>query len=358
MAKKKATDAVEGGEEVTTGAGLSAATDKLLAELNKAYGGIARSGAEHADRPRHVIKVSPAFDMAVGGIPEGSWNLLVGPPKHGKSLLALQICAEAQKPENGERPVFYLDVECRVEQRDLHGIKGLKLDQPHFHFLRSQEGRPLTSEDHYKIAERIIKTVPGAVVVFDSVSAMCAPSTMEKGVNEGGDRSSGYKLAAQFCSMMESVVPANRAIVIAVAHQYANTSGYGAGKKDKIPSSFEYQATTKLTIKKMERWRLGNNDTGPQIGLIPELFVNTSALGPPGGEFTLHMRFGVGVDKVWELIQLGTELGKVVQSGAWYNLPWADGVKAHGMQKMYDLLTENPKLADRLHDEIRKATAA
>jgi recombination protein RecA len=211
------------------------------------------------------------------------------------------------------------------------------------------------------MGERILKDVPGAVLVFDSLSAMTAPGTMEKGINEAGDRSSGYKLAAQFCSLMKSVVPANRSIFIGIAHQYANTSGMGPAKRGKMPNSFKYQATTHLEFKWAKRWRTGGaeeDSKGPQIGIIPHIFVKHSSLTASGGEFPMYARFGVGIDKVYELIQLGVELGLVRQLGSWFSLPWAEGEpKAQGTEKLYQLLDANPALATNLADKIREATS-
>ena len=54
-----------------------------------------------------VIPVSPALDLILsGGIPEGSFVLLTGPPKIGKTTMCLQFAANAQKEEFGNREIF------------------------------------------------------------------------------------------------------------------------------------------------------------------------------------------------------------------------------------------------------------
>ena len=355
MAKKKG----EAPDE-PVGLDVPGAVAQVIKDLNKEYGaGVAVSGAAHASRERRLISVSPSWDMNVGPVADGSWLLIAGPEKSGKSSIALNVCREAQKPENGSRPVFYFDIECRIEKRDLEGARGLDLSEGKFTHIRGVRGAPLVSTDHYRAAEKVLKDIPGAVVVFDSLSAMVPPKTAQDGVNEAGDRASSYKMAGQFCSMLQSVVPANGSIFIGIAHQYANTAG-GMGAKwvEKIPSAFKYQGTIHLQVKWGERWRTGgggDDAKGPQIGIIPHIFVKTASHGTPGTEFPLHIRYGLGVDKTYELLQIGVELGIIEQAGSWLHLTWA-GQKAHGAEKMYQLLEGNPALAAELAAKIREAT--
>jgi recombination protein RecA len=233
--------------------------------------------------------------------------------------------------------------------------------------IRGVKGAALVSTDHYRAAEKVLKDVPGAVVVFDSLSAMVPPSTAQNGVNESGDRASSYRMAGQFCSMLQSVVPANGSVFIGIAHQYNNTGGGQAVWKEKMPNSFKYQATTHLQVKWGERWRTGGKGDeakGPQIGIIPHVFVKTASHAIPGAEFPLYIRYGVGIDKTYELIQLGVELGLVEQAGAWFGLPFVDPsenegkpVKTQGVEKLYRALEERPEWAEALAAKIREASA-
>lgn len=361
MAKKKGGDAPDEPIILDT----AAAVAQVVKDLNKEYGaGVAVSGLTHAGRQRHFISVSPSWDMNVGPVVDGTWMLISGPEKSGKSSIALNVCREAQKPENGSRPVFYFDIECRIEKRDLEGARGLDLSEGRFTHIRGVKGAALVTTDHYRAAERVLKDIPGAVVVFDSLSAMVPPSTAENGVNESGDRSSSYRMAGQFCGMLQSVVPANGSIFIGIAHQYNNTGGGQAVWKEKIPNAFKYQGTIHLQVKWGERWRTGGKGDeakGPQIGIIPHIFVKTASHGTPGTEFPLHLRYGLGIDKTYELLQIGVELGLIEQAYAWLSLPWAEGddgkpPKAQGAEKMYALLDSRPDWATALAAKIREAT--
>ena len=101
-------------------------TDKAI---QKAFGKVVSKGSEllSAKADLKPISVSPALDLALnGGILEGSWTIISGDPKTGKSTTCLQICKNAQ--DEG-RPVIYIDGESRLKAYNLVGIEGLDLEK-------------------------------------------------------------------------------------------------------------------------------------------------------------------------------------------------------------------------------------
>src|SRR4051812_27823631 len=96
---------------------------QILKELEKDFGkGVMIKGNEIVDRQKKIIPVSPALDYILGGgVPEGTWGVLTGKYKSGKSSISLHFAGNCQKPENGSRNVYYLNVEGRLKKRDLNG---------------------------------------------------------------------------------------------------------------------------------------------------------------------------------------------------------------------------------------------
>ncbi len=158
--------------------------------------------------------------------------------------------------------------------------------------------------------------MPNAVVAIDSVSALCSEKLMTDGIGTS-DYGSGNRLIAQFCDILAPVVTINNTILIGIIHFYANTSGYGAAKVEKAASRWKYQADVALQCKGFKPWILGDKETGKQIGQEVEWLVKTSALGPPGAKMTSFIQYGVGVDKVYEIMKVAEEFGLVDVSGAW-----------------------------------------
>jgi recombination protein RecA len=310
------------------------------------------------DRKSITIPVGPSLDMVLnGGIPEGSFVVLTGQPKCGKTTTSLDFAATAQKEEyRGDlkkpRHVYYLNIEGRLKKRDLEGIPGLDLDR--FDVIGSQQGKILHAEEYLQIAERIINEEPGSILIIDSYSALCTEAEITSDMDKM-QRADGAKLLAKFCRKVANVIPVNRNIVIGITHLMGNPTGYGAEFKEKSGQAIAYQTDIKLRAKKFEPWLLGTENT--QIGQEVQWQVMCSALGPPGGSITSYIRYGCGIDKHTELIMLGCDLGLINKAGAWYTLSFLgedeDKQKFQGAEKIRIYLMDNPKAYDSLYSQIR-----
>jgi RecA/RadA recombinase len=295
-------------------AASAAAVASVLAEVEREYGaGIVMSGREVLDDPPRVIPMSPAVDEVTKGVPEGSWVALAGPPKCGKGQTALSFAAECQKPENGSRPVMVLSVEHRLSVRDLEDVDGLKVDPPHLYRVESTEGRLLTSVDFLDIGSKFLKSCRGGVLVIDSVSALVNPAVMTAPLDQK-DRGAGNQVVARFCDLCGPVVKANKNVVVGVVQLYANTGGVGTWLLEKMPTRFKHQADVWMLCKKNEPWKAGSAEDAPEVGMVVHWQVKNSPLGGKGAVES-YLRYGAGIDKVYELFLLAAANGFVSGSG-------------------------------------------
>ena len=90
---------------------MAASKDKpgFMKEIIKKYGNVISTGNQILDQRKDfkAISVGPSIDISLGGgIKEGSWVILTGDPKCGKTTTALQIAANCQKEG---RHIIYLD---------------------------------------------------------------------------------------------------------------------------------------------------------------------------------------------------------------------------------------------------------
>lgn len=350
MGKKKSED----------DAPLDNLTDRIWLDIEKEYGkDIMVSGDDIVSRPRVVVPISPSLDIITsGGIEEGSWVGITGPPKTGKTTLALDIASICQRPEYGARPVFYLKAEGRLSTTHLKGIRGLNRSKGSFMVVESKEGRILSSQDYLRIGSNILRTVPGAVLIIDSASALCDETELNGGVGTilvGG----GNKAFAQFCRTMNQVVPVNRSIVLVITHLQARIGPGVPGMSERVAKAAQYQYDYMLRTISKTPWKAGDRI----IGLEITWQCNTSKLGPPGMKINSFLRFGVGVDRLYECISLGMSAGLITGKG-WYTLSFLakpeyaallNGEappKAQGAEKVYALLSERPELAHALEKEV------
>jgi recombination protein RecA len=330
----------------------------LKEDVTKTFGeNIILNGNAIVDKKVLTIPVSPSLDIILnGGIPEGSFVVLTGQPKCGKTTTSLDFCATAQKPEyaygsfKDGREVYYLNIEGRLKKRDLEGIPGLDLAR--FHVIGSQQGKILHAEEYLQIAERIINEIPGSVLIIDSYSALCTEAEITSDMDKM-QRADGAKLLAKFCRKVANVIPVNKNIVIGITHLMGNPTGYGAEFKEKSGQAIAYQTDIKLRAKTFKPWVLSADST--QIGQEVEWQVVCSALGAPGAQITSYLRYGQGIDKYMELINLASDLGLINKGGAWYTLTSVeDKPKFQGTEKVRGYLLENPKVYEALWATVKE----
>ena len=329
----------------------------LKEDVKKTFGdNIILSGNDVVDKELITIPVSPSLDIVLGGgIPEGSFVILTGQPKCGKTTTSLDFCATAQQKQYAYgsfkegREVYYLNIEGRLKKRDLEGIPGLDLTR--FHIIGSQTGKILHAEEYLQIGERIINEIPGSVVVIDSYSALCTEAEITSDMNKM-QRADGAKLLAKFCRKVANVIPVNKNIVIGITHLMGNP-GYGTVEwKEKSGQAIAYQTDVKIKAKFFKKWNLSENS--PQIGQEVEWEVLCSALGPPGGTITSYLRYGQGIDKQTEVVTLAVDLGLISKGGAWYTMTTVeDKPKFQGLEKTRQYVFDHPEVYNDLWNKIK-----
>jgi recombination protein RecA len=317
--------------------------------LIKKFGKVFTSGDTIIDRKQMVIPVSPAIDVILGGgIPESSFVVVTGAYKLGKTVLCLTLAANAQKPEFGNRKVFYFNVEARLKSRDLKGINGLKTDPEHFEVIGSTDGNIIYAEQYLSIFNDIALHERNSVLIIDSVSQLCSQARVDNDIGKAY-RDNVPIMLADMTKRVSNILPINNNIVMCVTHRIANQSGVGMSKwSEASGQKVQYQADVKLKANYKEAYKVGEK----QVGQTVHWECETSAIGPPGMKTPSLLRYGYGIDDRHEILSLCKDLGIVKASGAWINFD--DGQKAQGMEKACDYLTNNPELFDRLKKQLHE----
>lgn len=292
---------------------------------------------------------------------------MCGPPKTGKTTTMLSFAANCQLPQYGGRRIHYMNVERRLKRKNLLGIRGLDLHPDRFLIYESTKQRVLSAQDHLEIAIHVLKTDPECVVLLDSVSALVEQAVLEEGLGTQ-TRGGGAKLVTQFIDIVSSVVPVQGSIVLGVTHLIADTSGRSVGLVEKAANRWLYQADVRLRLNWAESWVVGASKDkngksvgGREIGKIAHWTCQESALGPPGIKCSSRIRYGVGVDRAYELMEMGVAARLIAKDGAWYEFSFlpdmAKPPKAQGMEKAYALIQANPGWCSLLQDGVAKFLA-
>ena len=319
--------------------------DKLII---KEFGNdILKNGNFILDKKLQTIPFSPQLDIILGGgIIEGSTVTLTGPPKCGKTLSCLDFASTCQQEEYGEREIYYCNIEGRLKKRDLQGIKNLKMDK--FHVIGSTSGNILSAEKYLAIAEKYLNNKEKCVVIIDSYSDLCTDVELTSSLDKM-QRCDVNKLIAKFCRRISNVIPISKGIMLGITHLMGNPSGYGPSLVEKSGNAIAYRADFKIRAKSFKEWKINEKN----VGIIVEWkCLTTGSTTPPLQTTTSYIRFGTGIDKIYETITLGVDIGIIQKGGAWYTF---EEQKLQGLENLRTFFVQNGPLYDSLQQQIKDA---
>lgn len=323
-------------------------TDK---DIIKQYGDVLFDASHILDNPPPTISVSPKLDVALGGgIPEGSFVILTGPEKVGKTVTALQICRNAQElllEKEEKRKIYFANIEGRLKKRDLEGISRLNFDPEVFQIIGSRKGKILSGEDYISIIDNKVHNVPHSVIVIDSFSALASESELVSDIKDV-QVAAMNRTVAKFTRRVGNVLPINRVTVVGITHLMANIQKFGAGKSkvEKSGNALKYAQDVKLWASHKEPIKQGETQIGQKIHWA----IENSAIGPPGQKVISYIKYGKGIWDEYEVIELAKDFGVLEVKGAWITLP--NGERVQGIPNACTYLEENPKAYAELRAKV------
>jgi recombination protein RecA len=333
--------------------------DNNLDKLKKELGDIFTTGEElfKEEESKKLLSISPAFDVGLnGGLMEGTWTNIAGDSNVGKTTLSTQILANAQI--EGRETVF-IDAENKLHNYIMKGISGFDPEKMTKISVKPG-GKALAAEDYMNVMFELAKDPKyfGSVWLVDSWSAM-QPRAELDGEISGQVRNQMPKLLGNFIRKMHNVVKSQNIIMISILHQITNTSGYGKLKNADCGVYIQYTASTKIQIKRAPPWE----ENGEQVGIIPECHVERSAAGATGSIINSYIRFGIGIDKIKEIIEMGECFGLIDKTGAWFRLEFLDKYPEHkeiaeqkiqGIANVQEFLQGRDDLVEILQKELKE----
>jgi recombination protein RecA len=334
-------------EEDTMAKGTEKAKALLQAVLGikkqHGEGAIMRLGDREELPPVPVVSTgSIGLDLAlgVGGLPRGRVVEIFGPESSGKTTLALHAIAEAQR-QGGV--AAFIDAEHALDvgyaRRLGVGLADLLVSQPD------------TGEQALEIAERLVCSGAVDLVVVDSVAALVPKAEIE---GEMGDAHMGVqaRLMSQAMRKLTGVVSRNAATVIFI-NQIRMKIGvvFGSPETTTGGNALKFYASVRLDIRRIGAVKDGD----AVVGSRTRVKVVKNKVAPPFREAEFDVRYGIGVDRAGEALDLGAERGLVEKSGTHFAL---DGERiGHGRERAAEWLRANPERLEALVARIREAAA-
>ena len=316
---------------------LEAAISQI--DQNFGKGSVMRLGQQQALDVEAISTGSLSLDLAlgIGGLPKGRIIEIYGPESSGKTTLALQVVAEAQKAGG---ICAFVDAEHAMDP-----VYAKKLGVKTEELLISQ---PDTGEQALEITDTLIKSGSISVLVVDSVAALTPKAELE---GEMGDHHVGLqsRLMSQALRKITGSVSKSNTMVIFI-NQIRMKIGVMFGNPETTSggNALKFYSSVRMDIR-----RIGAIKEKDQIiGNSTRVKVIKNKVAPPFKVVEFDLMYGKGISKLGELIDLGTKAGVVEKSGAWYAYK---GEKiGQGRENAKTYLAQNPKVAAEIEMAIRE----
>jgi recombination protein RecA len=317
------------------------ALDAALSQIERSFGkgSIMRMGGKQMNEEMEVISTgSLGLDMAlgIGGLPKGRIIEIYGPESSGKTTLALQCIAEAQKKGG---TCAFIDAEHALDPGYARKL-GVDVDN----LLISQ---PDAGEQALEIADTLVRSGAIDVLVIDSVAALVPRAELE---GEMGDSHVGLhaRLMSQALRKLTGSIARSNCMMVFL-NQIRLKIGVMFGNPETTTggNALKFYASVRLEIRRIGQIK----DRDEVVGNQTRVKVVKNKTAPPFRQVEFDILYGEGVSKVGELIDLGVKAGVVEKSGAWFS---ADSQRiGQGRENAKQFLRDNPTLADSIEQRIR-----
>jgi recombination protein RecA len=317
------------------------ALDAALSQIERVFGkgSIMRLGANPVEEIEAISTGSLGLDIAlgIGGLPRGRVVEIYGPESSGKTTLALQTIAEAQR--RGGICAF-IDAEHALDASYARKL-GVNIED----LLISQ---PDTGEQALEIADTLVRSGAIEVLVIDSVAALTPRAEIE---GEMGDSLPGMqaRLMSQALRKLTASISRTQCMVIFI-NQIRMKIGvmFGSPETTTGGNALKFYASVRLDIRRIGAIK----DRDEVVGNQTRVKVVKNKVAPPFRQVEFDIMYGEGISKNGELLDLGVTAGVVEKSGAWFS--YGGERIGQGRENAKNFLKQHPEVAQEIERKIRE----
>ncbi len=313
-----------------------------MEKIDKSYGkgAIMKMGESIIEDIPIIHTGSIGLDLAlgVGGYPRGRVVEIYGPESSGKTTLAIHAIAEAQKAGG---IAAFIDAEHAFDR-----FYAEKLGVDVENLLISQ---PDNGEQALEITDQLIRSSAIDIIVIDSVAALTPKAEIE---GEMGDSRMGLqaRLMSQALRKLTGSISKTNTTCIFI-NQLREKIGVMFGNPETTTggNALKFYATVRLDIRRISQIKDGDQAVGNQT----RVKVVKNKVAPPFRKAEFEIRFGEGISKIGEIIDLGVDLNIIKKSGSWFS--YGETKLGQGREAVKGVLKDNPELAEELETKIMAA---
>ncbi|MCL5237786.1 MAG: recombinase RecA [Nitrospirae bacterium] len=307
-------------------------------EKNFGKGAIMRLGSgEIAEGVQAIPTGSLSLDIAtgIGGFPRGRVVEIYGPESSGKTTLALNAIAQAQKTGG---VAAFIDAEHALDVNYASKI-GVNVED----LLVSQ---PDTGEQALEVAETLVRSGAVDIIVIDSVAALVPKAEIE---GDMGDSLPGLqaRLMSQAMRKLTAAISKSMATLIFI-NQIRMKIGVMFGNPETTTggNALKFYASMRLDIRKIDNLKDGQEMIGGRV----RVKIVKNKVAPPFRQAEFDIYFNEGISKAGEIVDLGVDKGIIEKAGAWYSFSGAR--IGQGRENVREYLKGNPEIAAEIEKRI------
>ena len=304
-------------------------------------GSILRLGSKDAIVPVSVISsgsISLDYALGAGGFPRGRVTEIFGPESSGKTTVALQVIAEAQR---GGGMAAFIDVEHALDPVYARAL-GVDVDN----LLVSQ---PDYAEQALEITSALISSNSIDVLVVDSVAALVPKAELD---GEMGDSHMGVqaRLMSQAMRKLTGNISKSNTCLIFI-NQIREKIGVMFGNPETTTGgrALKFYSSIRADIRRIAAIKDGDVVTGNRT----KVKIVKNKIAAPFREAEFDIIYGEGISREGDLIDLGAAQNIVEKSGSWYS--YKGERIGQGRENARQFLKQNPDTRKEIDIAVRKA---
>ena len=318
------------------------AIELAVGQIEKQFGkgSIMRLGAKDVIAQIPAIStgaVSLDYALGIGGVPRGRVIEIFGPESSGKTTLALQVIAQAQK--SGGVSAF-VDAEHALDAQYARKL-GVDLEN----LLVSQ---PDNGEQALEIVEVLVRSGGVDVIVVDSVAALVPRAEIE---GEMGEAQMGLqaRLMSQALRKLTGIVSKSKTCLIFI-NQLREKIGVMFGNPETTTGgrALKFYSSVRIDIRRIGAIKDGDVVVGGRT----RVKIVKNKVAPPFREAEFDVMYGEGISKEGDLLDLAVDRKIVEKSGTWF--AFSGERLGQGRENVKQFLKDNPATCKAIEDKVRK----
>jgi len=318
------------------------ALDIAVGQIEKQFGkgAIMRLGQRNQIAPIEAIStgaISIDYALGVGGLPRGRVTEIFGPESSGKTTLALQVIAEAQRA--GGMAAF-VDAEHALDAQYAQKL-GVDLEN----LLVSQ---PDNGEQALEIVEVLVRSNSVDVVVVDSVAALVPKAEID---GEMGEAQMGLqaRLMSQALRKLTGIVSKSKTTLVFI-NQLREKIGVMFGNPETTTGgrALKFYASVRIDIRRIASIKDGDQIVGGRT----RVKVVKNKVAPPFREAEFDIMYGEGISREGDLLDLAVEKRIIEKSGAWF--AYGGERLGQGRENAKQFLKDNADVRQTIEERVRK----